>query len=605
MASQSDIVSQMRQMLNVSDPDLDTSTGTVTRKILDVTAEVVSEAYVDNHILTYQYDIDSKTDADLDAFVQLFGMARYPARRATGTVTFSRAASTTFTVVPINTQVNSNTDPMVSVLTITTGIMEIGQLSVTVPVQALVAGPDGDLPAGTLVAIATPLTGITAVTNAATLTGGSFQETDDQLRDRWKKTVFRNMAGTESMFLGVAVNDPDCTSANVVGSAKRRREQLQIVSGVAISTVADAKYVYNGTQMMGLNIDTGDVAVPGIHYTWDTTDNPPQVVIIDTATFPDGTLIDLDFGYVPTASRNDPVNAIANRIDVWCAGTRAIDASQSLIFKNTATFSNTSTSIYYKNNYIRPDGTRPVAANVFIPLAFGPIVTLPSTIVIGATTYGLATPAHAMGTTSGSITYAYQIVHEDNANGWHTNSRFGLEWDAAHQPTLNSAFSIVSDYTYNDVPWAVQQDIDAWRLAGSDAKAHQAKQIFLKFNLAVIYDYKIDRTLTSTAVDVALADFLGKLGFNAVVQASDILQVVHNVPGVDAVRFLHGTDISGWDSGSPNNYTVGIQQIIGSTVVASYVDTNGYAKDVILDDMQVPAFGLSVQVIKAENSWTP
>lgn len=592
-------------MLKVSDADLDTSTGSVTRKIIDVTAEVISEAYVDNHILTYQYDIDSKTDADLDAFVQLFGMARYPARRATGTVTFSRSASTTFTSVPINTQVNSNTDPMVGILTITTGIMDIGQLTVTVPVQALIAGPNGDLPAGTLVNIATPLTGVTAVTNASALTGGTFQETDDQLRDRWKKTVFRNMAGTEAMFLGVAVNDPDCTSANVVGSAKRRREQLQIASGAAISTVADAKYVYNGTQMMGLDIDNGNIAVPGIHYTWDTTSNPPHVVILDTATFPDGTLVDLDFGYVPTASRNDPVNAIANRIDIWCAGTRAKQATQSLVFKNTATFSNTTTSIYYKNNYIRQDGTHPTAANVFIPLAFGPIVTVPSTLVIGGTTYGLATAANAMGTVVGSVTYAYQIVHEDGANGWHTHARFGLEWDAAHQPAANTAFSIASDYTYNDVPWAVQADTDAWRLAGSDAKVHQAKQIFLKFSLAIIYDYKIDRTITSTAIDTALADFLGKLGFDAVVQASDILQVVHNVPGVDAVRFLHGSDIAGFVGATPNAYTVGIQQVIGTTVVASYVDTNGYAKDVILDDMQVPAFGLSVKAIKAENSWTP
>jgi hypothetical protein len=68
---------------------------------------------------------------------------------------------------------------------------------------------------------------------------------------------------------------------------------------------------------------------------------------------------------------------------------------------------------------------------------------------------------------------------------------------------------------------------------------------------------------------------------------------------------MNGTDISGYVSGTPNLFTVGIQKVVGTTVVQSYVDTNGRAKDVILGDDSVPAFGLTVQVAKAENTWTP
>jgi uncharacterized phage protein gp47/JayE len=610
LATQSDIVSQMRAALAVTDPDLDTSTGSVTRKIIDVVGEVVSEAYIDNHLLTYQYDIDSKVDADLDAFVQLFGLARFAARRATGTVTFTRQASTTLVSIPINSQVNSNsvvpdTGDAIAALTLTTGIMDIGDLSITVPVQAIQSGPDGNVPGGSLTLIATPVEGVTAVTNLNALTGGSFQETDSELRDRWKKTVFRSMAGTESMFLGVAVNDPDCPNANVVGASKRRREQVQVASGVAVSTAADVAYTYASGQMVGVNIDNGDMAIPGIHYTWDTSTTPPRVVILDTAGYPDGTLLDLDFAYVPQASRNDPSSAITNRIDVWCKGTRAIDASQSVVFRNTALFSASSGSAFYNLNYLRPDGTHPTVGNVFIPLAFGPIVTVPPTIVIGATTYGLVDATHAFGSSSGGVTYAYQIVHEDTAFGWSPTSRFGLEWLAASQPAANSVFALNSDYSYNDVPSAIQKEIGRWKLAGTDALAHQAKTLLLKFNLAVIYDYKLDPGVTSQAIDTAISGFLESLGFDAVVQASDILQVVHNTPGVDAVRFLHGGDISGYVSGTPNIFTVGIQQVVNGTVVNSYVDTNGRAKDVILGDDEVPGFGLSVQVRKAENTWTP
>jgi uncharacterized phage protein gp47/JayE len=609
LATQSEIVSQMRANLAVTDPDLDTSTGSVTRKILDVAAEAISEAYLDNHLLTYQYDIDSKIDADLDAFVQLFGLARFAARRATGTVTFSRTVATDLVSIPVNSQVNSlatsqDTGLQIGVLTLATGIMDIGELSVTVPVQAIQAGPDGNVAAGSITQSATPTTGVIAVTNLNPLSGGAFQETDSELRDRWKKTVFRSMAGTEPMFLGIATNDADCTNANVVGATKRRREQVQVASGVAQSTAADVFYTYASGQMVGKDIDNGDMAVPAVHYTWDTGTNPPRVVITDTAGYPDGTLLDLDFAYVPKASRNDPANNVTNRVDVWCAGSRPIDASQSVVFRNSIGFSASSSSPYYNVNYIRPDGTNPTVGNIFVPLAFGPIVTVPNQISVGGTTYGLADATHAFGTVAGGITYAYQIVHESTAFGWGPTSRYGLEWYASNQPAANAVFAINSGYTYNDVPSAVQQEINRWRLAGVDAQAHQARQIFLKFNLAVIYDYKVDRTITSQAIDTAISNFLGSLGFDAVVQASDILQVVHNTPGVDAVRFLHDTDVSAWNSATPNNFTVGIQQIVNGTVVTSYVDTNGRAKDVILGDDQVPAFGLTVQVAKAQNSWS-
>jgi uncharacterized phage protein gp47/JayE len=600
----------MRAALAVTDPDLDTSTGSVTRKIIDVVGEVVSEAYLDNHLLTYQYDIDSKTDADLDAFVQLFGLARFAARRATGTVTFTRQASTTLVSIPINSQVNSNsfvpdTGDAIGVLTVTTGIMDIGDLSITVPVQAIQSGPDGNVPGGSLTQIATPVEGVTAVTNLNALTGGTFQETDSELRDRWKKTVFRSMAGTESMFLGIAVNDVDCSNANVVGATKRRREQVQVDSGEAVSTAADVAYTYASGQMVGKDIDNGDMAIPGIHYTWDTSVTPPRIVILDTAGYPDGTLLDLDFAYVPESSRNSPSDAITNRIDVWCKGTRAIDASQSVVFRNTALFSASSGSAYYNLNYLRPDGTHPTVGNVFIPLAFGPIVTVPPTIVIGATTYGLVTPDHAFGSSSGGVTYAYQIVHEDTAFGWSPTSRFGLEWLAASQPAANSVFALNSDYSYNDVPSAIQKEISRWKLAGTDALAHQAKTLLLKFNLAVIYDYRIDPGVTSQAIDTGISSFLESLGFDAVVQASDILQVVHNVPGVDAVRFLHGGDVADWDDANPDDFTVGMQQVVNGVVVASFVDSDGRAKDVVLGDDEVPGFGLSVQVRKAENTWMP
>src|SRR5690606_40314759 len=103
------------------------------------------------------------------------------------------------------------------------------------------------------------------------------------------------------------------------------------------------------------------------------------------------------------------------------------------------------------------------------------------------------------------------------------------------------------DYTFNSVPHAGQQEIDRWRLVGTDAMAHHAKSIFLKFNIALIYDFNVDQNVVNTAINTALADYLSNLGLATVVQASDVLQTIHNVPGVDAVRFLHAGDDTSWN----------------------------------------------------------
>lgn len=591
----------MRKHLQITEPDLDTSTGSVTRKILDAVGEAISEAYIDQHLLTYSYDIDAKTEGDLDAFVQLFGLSRIPARRSTGTVTFSRTgAADKIIAIPVNMQLNNSGDPSVAVQTITPAIMNVGELSVNVPAQAVTAGPDGNIPPGTLFPLQ-PLDGIATIVNAAAFTGGETQETDSELRERWKRTVFRNMAGTEAMFLGIALNDPDCTAANVIGVAERRREQLQIVTGQAVSTLTQSKYTYTGNQIVGKNLELGDISLPGLDYNWNTAVNPPRVDVLSTNALPDGALIDLEFEYVSKASRNDPATNITNRVDVWCAGTRVVEASQTVVFRNTITFNNTGGSPYLRTGYLRPDGTNPVNANIFIPLAWGPIVTVPGTMVIGGTTYGLATAANPMGTVTGGVTYAYQIVHQDTEFGYAPGSRFGLEWHAATLPANNTVFSI--DYTFNGVPHAVQEEIRRWSLVTTDAVAHQAKNVFLKFNLAIIYDLAADQNVVNTAVDTAISDHLSKLGLATVVQASDILQVVHNVPGVDAVRFLHSGDVTSWNPATPNAFTVGIQKVIGTTVVQSFVDSNGRVRDVFLADNEVPVFGLTFRSVRAQNSY--
>jgi uncharacterized phage protein gp47/JayE len=601
MASQSDISSQIISVLAASEPDLDTSVGSVTRKIIDAVAASISSASLDSQMLSYQYDINSMTGAALDSFVQLFGMSRYPATRAVGTVSFTRGTATDTVSVPVGTQIASE-DGSVVVQTLTAAILDPAALSGTAPVQVVTAGPQGNVSTGTLTQLQSPVAEVTSCTNVTALTGGANQETDSQLQARWKATVFKNMAGTSQMFLGIATNDPDCTAANVVDGATRFREQLQVVSGQAVSTVSDAQYVYPSGQVCGTDIDNGDVAAPGTQYTWNYQQVPPSISVIDASYFPDGELIDLSYLYMDTYSRNSPSDGIYSRVDVWCAGTRPAAATTTVNYTSATQFSSIPESSWYAGDFIRPDGTLPTAGNVFIALPWGPIITVPSVLVVDGVTYGLASQGYPLGAVSGGVTYAYQVVHRNGASGWSPYSDFGLEWDSAYQPPAGSPVTLSEDYTYNDVPAAIQANLESWRLAGQDVLAHQGITVSLQFSLAVIFDPSVTQSVTMTAINTSLQTYLSQLGFSSRIYPSSVIQAVESTTGVIASRFLTGADYPGWSPADASYFDVGIQQVYEGVVTQSFVSSSGDPVDITLGAAQLPAFGGAVVVPRAGNT---
>jgi uncharacterized phage protein gp47/JayE len=617
-----DVVSQMRASLAVTDPDLDTSAGTTTRKIMDAVSESFVEAYLDQHMLAYAYDIDTKIEGDLDSFTQTVGgIARLAAKRATGTVTFTRipGAAAELVFIPVNSEIDANIDLTTSVQTIVGAIMEIGQTSITVPCQTVVAGPQGNLPAGSLTRFGSPISGVGTVTNMQALTGGMLQETDDELRARWKATAFRSLAGTEGMYLGCALNDESCTAATVLGASKRRREQVQVNGGIAISQVEEVAFTFPSAVFVGADIDSGVFLIKDIDYTWDNLSNPPRIVIetgvttydtglVDDAGLPiraliEGSLLDLDFEYTPKSSRNDPTNDIVFRVDIWCAGERSVEATQSVLFRSTLRFTAPLTDPYPLTQFVHPNGSHPSDGNIFIPLAFGPIITVPDILTVAGSTYGRVD--------SGVVAdhpNAYSVVHDNSSWGYSATSLFGLEWVSTLLPPTNSVFTLGGNggYNYNEVPRAIQDQIDRWRLVSKDAKVHAAKQVYLRFALVVMYARSANQSEVSEAVDVALATHLSSLGLGGVVQTSDILRAVTNVSGIDAARFLVPSDIpsmDGYTYATANNFVLGIQEIVAGVVTKTWVNAGGALLDPMYGDNEVPVFNQSIKSVRAQNTY--
>jgi uncharacterized phage protein gp47/JayE len=602
----SEIAARMVTALKATEPDLDSSVGTPLRKIFDAVAESIAEAYTDQHLIQYTYDIDSKTGGDLDDFVALFGFARIPAQRAQGIVTFSRAndsnATQTALVIPPGTQVVALTSPPVYVQTTVSAVLNPAQTSVDVPVQAVVAGTAGNVAAGLLTSLVSVTGTLRAANNVNALSGGTAQESDDALRARFRQTVFRSLAGTLAMYQAVALEvprdpstplSPAVTQVNVLGSSKRWREQVQVVSGTAVTSLVGAAYIFADNVFCGTNIDGGSMLSLGADYTF-TPSNPTNRTDATAtlaslgASMPDG-FYDLDFEYVPQASRNDPGNTrfgqggINNRIDIWCNGQVSASATQSIVFSTAKVFSATSTSPYYTGRFARDrnDGApNPSAGDVFIPLAFGPIVSLPATISAGAVTYTLGVD--------------YWPVHQSDGFGYGPTSLFGLAWRTANKPANGTVFSLT--YVYNKVARLVEDAITQWRLVGTDARAHCGRAIPLRFHLAVMYDRRYDPAAVKTEVDSTLAAFLAGLGFDAPLQVSDVLQVVHNVPGVDNVRFLTSADDS-------VNFAMAKMSSYQTNTQLSVFATSGRARDIQFADDEYPVFHSTRIVQKASNSF--
>jgi baseplate J-like protein len=595
MASAADVAAQMVAALALSEPELDTSIGSPTRKILDAVAEAVAEAYVDQHLVNYVFDIDSKQGADLDDFVLLFGFTRVPAQRASGVVTMARpTAADQDYPIPAGTQVTTTSASPVVFATVAPAILPQGSASVDVPVQAVVGGAGGNLAANTLTRIGTPVAGVASVTNASPTSGGANTESDLALINRFKRTVFRSLAGTEDMFLGVALEDttPDDTAdgvavrAKVVGASSHWREQVQVASGAATSSIpaANASYVYGDNPTLGPDIDAGQILTLGVHYSFNNTVVPPVVSAL-TGGLTDGSIYDLDFEYNSTASRNDPVNGITNRIDLWVDGLRLAEATETTYFRTARAFTATTTAQLYNVKFVRRGtvSTHPTVGNYFVGLAFGPIEDVPNTIVISGTTYVEGTD--------------YWVVHDDTAWGYGPTSLFGLEWISSHAPPNNSAITLT--YDYNALPRDVEARAAQWRLVTTDLRAHAAKRVYLRFSFAIVFSPGFTAATVAASVQSALAVWLASLDFDSPVQVSDVLAQAHAVQGVDNIRFLRSTE--------PISATYyAIERVTSNGTHISYVTDGGSparAADLQLGDNEVPLLYEIRYTAKAANTF--
>jgi uncharacterized phage protein gp47/JayE len=618
MATADDVASRIIDALSLSDAELDTAIGTPLRNIIDAVSQQIALTSVDPYLVNYQYDVDSRTGGDLDDFCANFGIARLPGIRATGTLTFTRTADLanfTSATIPAGTQVTTGDIAQQVYLTTITSTMAIGQTSVDVPGQALNFGPDANIAINTPLQISTNLTGVTSVSNTKAFTGGVLGESDEQLRTRFKQTVFRNLAGTESMYRGIALQAIANNASgsfgvariNLLDSATHNTEQIQIVSGTGSASLTTAAFFLGSSVFV--SDSAGKQYQVNVDYTQsiNNTANPATLSItaVSTSSLPDG-FYTLDYDYVSISSRNDPNGTrfaqgiVNNRIDLYVNGQNPANGTQTFFYRSGNVFSDTSTDRLYRGTstnkvFVMPNGSRPPAGSVFIPLAYGPILDL-NLSTNGSGQQIIAVP--------GGATYVrgtdFDIVHRDDAFGYAPGALYGLVWltSAPSFGTANNSYTL--NYTYNQIPYRIAADIAQWRLLGTDVKVHAGKAQYMVFNFAIVYEQGFTVATVNSAIQTALDAYLKTLGFRAALQVSDVTTIVHNVPGVDNVRLLNSTD-------DATNYGMQAVQSDG-TVIKTYHDSSNRPADVYFDErtypLLFPTTGLRI-IAKGRNTFRP
>jgi uncharacterized phage protein gp47/JayE len=562
-------------------------------------------------------------------------------------------ASITDTTIPAGTQVikpATSVSPAVIFRTVATVTLYTGTLSVDAPIESTNVGAYTNVPANSITSLGSAGTGtFSSIFNTLATSGGTDLETDAELRIRFKNTIFRNISGTTDQYLALALSSRFTNKANVVGPQSRFIEYVQTLSTTTtgsqtlplatINVTSTAGFptsgtVYIGGQAVAYTGVTGTtltgasggsgvisagtiVSVPttsqipyskytynfdyfltdgniasetfynksGVDYTFLNT-IPPKFYVNNGTNIPSGSVVLLEHAYTSLNSRNDPATNILNYVDVFVAGRDLTTAVESTVFPNSGTnaLNNTSGSAFYRQNFRRVnDGSVPLNANVFQELLWQPVSTLPSTITLNGITYTLNTH--------------YWLVKDITVSKGSRRARNGIEWSSTVNGSNGSpattfiaaGYAYQLTYTFNKLPLALNELMESHKQVTADVLVHEATNRYFKVYLTIMYSPGYSPTSVDQAITTTLTNYFANQQFGVVIQLSDIIEIVHEVVGVDNVRITTSTDAA----------TYGVREVAadGTTLL------NTYTSDFALQDADLPVLNSIVTLRKSQNTW--
>lgn len=170
-------------------PQLNTSPTSDTNIKATVYAAQFAGLYYNQQWIYGQIVPQTATGQILDYHAETRGIFRKSATKSSGVLRFSRAtADTVDRIIPQGTECSTLPDRdgnTILVETTAEATLMAGSTFLDVQAQALEAGENGNTAAGTVTIMTVPPVGIESVVNLSAFIGGTEQETDDSLRERY------------------------------------------------------------------------------------------------------------------------------------------------------------------------------------------------------------------------------------------------------------------------------------------------------------------------------------------------------------------------------------------------------------------------------------
>ena len=293
-----------------------------------------------------------------------------------------------------------------------------------------------------------------------------------------------------------------------------------------------------------------------------TTDNKPNITFTNvfTGSDPDveavrpNDVVLHEFSYMSDVSRNDHERRILNCVDVFIDGHNIKLASTIIPRPNiSALLIDDPNSKYHYDNYRRAGEPerRPILGNALSPLFWQPTMDIPDEIVVevDTETFIFTRDVH------------YWLVEDVSEFAGTIRARNGIEWSIgvgaqapddpdegpytgpyATELPADAAIKI-ENYSYDQNLVDLQTSLEANKQVTTDVLAHLAQERYYKLDVSVMLEQGVSTASVNQAIQTAVADFFSGQFFGSIVQLSDLLQVIHNVAGVDNVR---------WSSDVPN-----------------------------------------------------
>lgn len=248
--------------------------------------------------------IDTAIGGDLDKVVAIVGVTRIPATKAKGVVRFyANPSPESDIIIPAGTLVSTQPNASGTQIVFTTdsqAVLTAGGSYVDVDVTAVESGTVGNVSANTITYLATPIYGITSLTNPSGTSGGTDEEDDDSLRERAKHALEVSAKATKNALYYAVKAVPGVGSVTVNDLPVREitNEQHLYSSGTERYTLYQADVINENTiSVTGIVGGSPYEFEKGTDYDIDTTVGYTNDLLwLSGGTTPDdGTVFEVDY----------------------------------------------------------------------------------------------------------------------------------------------------------------------------------------------------------------------------------------------------------------------------------------------------------------------